>query len=214
MLDHDSVVRLYGPWKRRTPGDAAALLSAYDGPWWIAGGWAIDAFVGSSREHGDLDIGIPAASLQRFVAFVARDLDAWAAHGSLTPLFSGDGCRLPDGCGNVWLRASGGDPWEYDVMLERVQGETWICKRHAGVTRPLADCLWEHQGRTYLRPEVQLLLKALDARAKDAFDLERCLPVLGEADREWLERSLRIVHPDHPWIEVVSGGVRRRAADR
>jgi hypothetical protein len=46
MLDHEEVIRLYGPWGDRTPPDAAKLLRDYPGRWWIAGGWAIDAFVG------------------------------------------------------------------------------------------------------------------------------------------------------------------------
>ncbi|RDV45181.1 hypothetical protein DOE76_07870 [Leifsonia sp. ku-ls] len=55
----------------------------------LSGGWAIDAFVGTSRSHGDLDLGIPRESVDEFVAFVSPRLDAWAAAGSLTPLVPG-----------------------------------------------------------------------------------------------------------------------------
>jgi len=208
VLDHNEIVRLYGPWTRRTPQDAAARFAGYDGRWWIAGGWAIDAFVGSSREHGDLDIGIPRGSLERFVDFVSPDLDAWAAAGSLTPLFGGSAQQLPEGAGNLWLRAGGADPWEYDVMLESVEGGTWIFKRDARITRPFTDCLWERDGLTYIRPEVQLLLKAKSVRPKDDLDFERCLPMLDMSNLSWLGRALLTAHPDHPWIERVN---RRRA---
>lgn len=203
------MVRLYGPWTRRTPQDAATRFAAYGGRWWIAGGWAVDAFVGSSRKHGDLDIGIPRASWRAFVAFASDELDVWAAHGSLTPLLRGKGGRLSDRCGNLWLRASGADPWEYDVLLENVQDDTWVFKRDARVTRPLSDCLWKQQNVTYLRPEVQLLLKAGAPRAKDTFDLDRSLPFLGASDLTWLEQSLRTAHPGHPWAERISSARRK-----
>ena len=198
---HDDVLRLYGPWKKRTPQDAAGLLAGYPGVWWVAGGWAVDAYVRTSREHGDLDIGIPRASAKTFIDFVSSRLDVWAAAGSLTPLVPGTDWRLPDGCGNLWLRASGADPWEYDVMLESVRGGRWELKRDARVSRPLPECLWERDGVAYLRPEVQLLLKAKDVRPKDDADFERCLPLLGEERRAWLAGSLAVAHPGHPWIE-------------
>ena len=201
VLDHNEVVRLYGPWRRRTPEDAMALLAGYGGRWWIAGGWAIDAFAGTSREHGDLDIGIPRQSVAGFVNFIAPRLDAWAAAGSLTPVFRDSVAQLPETIGNLWLRASGGDPWEYDVMLEPVEADTWIFKRDARITRPLADCLWERHGVTYLRPEVQLLLKAKNVRARDDLDFDRCLPILDATDLAWLGRALRTAHPGHPWTE-------------
>jgi hypothetical protein len=36
-----------------------ALLAALRAPWWVAGGWALDLFLGKvTRAHKDLDIGI------------------------------------------------------------------------------------------------------------------------------------------------------------
>ena len=181
-----------------------AQLAGYQGQWWVAGGWAIDAFVGSSRNHGDLDLGIPRGSLGEFIEFVSPHLDVWAAAGSLTPLVGGSRTRLPVGTGNLWLRPSGAEPWEYDVMLESVENGTWTFKRDERITRPLVDCLWEHYGVTYLRPEVQLLLKAKNVRQKDDFDLERCLPKLGAGDLDWLLHGLSISHPGHQWIERIA----------
>lgn len=188
---------------RRTPQDAAARFGAYGGQWWIAGGWAIDAFVGSSREHDDIDVGIPRASWRKLVAFASDESDVWAAHGSLTPLLDGEESHLSDECGNLWLRASGADPWEYDVLLETVQDDIWVFKRDPRVTRPLSDCLWKSEDVTYLRPEVQLLLKAANPQTRDTFDLERSLPLLRASDLAWLEHALRTSHPGHRWVERI-----------
>lgn len=203
VLDYAEVVRLYGPWKVRTPREAANFLRGYPGRWWIAGGWAIDAFTGTARAHGDLDIGIPRTEAAGFVAFAGASLDVWAAAGSLTPL-PRDGSSVPADCGNLWLRASGADPWEYDVLLEDVREETWVYKRATHISRPLSHCLWSRDDITYLRPEVQLLLKAKDARTKDAIDLERCLPRLDEFSRAWLAQRLREESPRHPWVDKLA----------
>lgn len=204
MLDHAEVVRLYGPWKVRIPREALNFLSGYSGRWWVAGGWAIDAFTGTARAHGDLDIGIPRAEAEELIKFVDTTMDVWAAAGSLTPLSVG-GSSVPVDCDNLWLRPSGADPWEYDVLLDNVREETWVYKRSSHITRPLSDCLWSRDGIAYLRPEIQLLFKAKHSRRKDTLDFERCLPNLDEDSRTWLTQSLRHENPQHPWIGRLTG---------
>ncbi|MGB3486253.1 MAG: hypothetical protein WBB07_29040 [Mycobacterium sp.] len=130
---------------------------------------------------------------------MGASLDVWAAAGTLTPL-SIDGTSVPDGCNNLWLRASGADPWEYDVLLDNVREQTWVYKRSSDITRPLSDCLWSRDGITYLRPEIQLLLKAKHARPKDTLDLERCLRTLDDDSRTWLTHTVRHENPQHPWV--------------
>jgi hypothetical protein len=203
VLDHAEIVRLYGPWTLHAPRDAADFLRDYRGRWWIAGGWAIDAFTGTSREHGDLDIGIPRVDAEEFIRFASRTLDVWAAHGSLTPLSPG-GAGVPGDCGNLWLRSGGAEPWDYDVLLDDVRGQTWFYKRGYGVSLPFDQCLWSRDGIDYLRPEIQLLLKAKHNRPKDTYDFERCLPNLDERGRNWLARSLSRESPQHPWLATLS----------
>lgn len=199
MTDHDEIVRLYGPWLPRTPADAAALMSGYPGPWWVAGGWAIEAFTGVRREHGDLDLGIARADVDLLRAHVAGRFDVWAAErGTLRPLV-GQIEPLPRTCGNLWLRAGGADPWEYDLLLTEVTPSTWTYKRDARISLPLDRSLWEREGVCYLRPEVQLLLKAPGLRAKDTTDLEACLPLLDIDARAWLRSALDLAHRGHPW---------------
>ena len=44
-----------GVWHPMDPAAAARILCAVDVPWWIAGGWALDLFVGTqTRAHKDL----------------------------------------------------------------------------------------------------------------------------------------------------------------
>lgn len=51
---------------------------------------------------------------------------------------------------------------------------------------------------------LQLLLKSTHARAKDTYDLERCLPDLDTASVAWLMAALRQQSPDHPWLRLLA----------
>jgi hypothetical protein len=43
-------------------------------PWWIAGGWALDLFLGyQTRGHGDLDVGV----LRCDIVDVITDMSGW-----------------------------------------------------------------------------------------------------------------------------------------
>jgi len=205
-LNGDELVRLYGPWAGRTPTDALRLLEGYPGPWWVAGGWAIEAFTGAAREHGDLDLEIPRGDLPLLRRHLAGRLDVWTAtDGALKPLLPDDGTHttpeavLPVGCGQVWLRPSGQEPWEYDVLLMDGEHQCWQFKRDRRISLPIHNAVWSHDEVSYLRPEVQLLLKAHGLRPKDQRDFDVAAPLLDSQSSTWLRNSLELAHPGHPW---------------
>ena len=107
---------------------------------------------------------------------------------------------LSETCENLWLRASGADPWEYDVILMGTTSTTWTYKRDDRISLPLEEILWAHEGIPYLRPEVQLLHKAPGRRQKDQADFDACAPLLEPKPRAWLRTALSIAHPGHPWL--------------
>ena len=57
--------RIYGPQLSWTPAEARDLLEGLPVPWWVAGGWAIEAFTGVAREHEDIDLSILRETCQR-----------------------------------------------------------------------------------------------------------------------------------------------------
>ena len=209
-LTGDEMARLYGPWAGRTPTDAAGLLKGYPGAWWVAGGWAIEAFTGVSRHRGDLDLEVLRADLPLLRRHLAGRLDVWtAADGASRPLVPSDDpdgaadMLLPAGCGQVWLRPSGAEPWEYDVLLAPGDRATWEFKRDRRVRLPLSAITWSREKVAYLRPEIQLLLKARGLRPKDQLDFDVTLPLLSRRSRVWLRESLDLVHPGHPWLSAL-----------
>jgi len=206
-LSKEEFERLYGPWSRRTPVDVAALLDGYPGVWWMAGGWALEAFTGVSRDHEDTDASVLRTDLPLLRKHLASRLDVWtAADGALRPLLPED-CPdgtpdevLPPGCGQVWTRPAAMRPWEFDILLSPGTTEQWVYKRDESVTMPLRDALWHRDGIAYLQPEIQLLYKAKGLRTKDTADFESTLPHLDERRRIWLRAGLERTLRGHPWL--------------
>jgi hypothetical protein len=177
-----------------------ALLDGYGGRWWIAGGWAIEAFTNVPRPHDDVDLSVPRADVPSLREHLSGRLDVWQADdGALRPMVDQDD-PLSATCENLWLRQSGADPWEYEVILMNTSATTWTYKRDGRISLPLEEVLWARDGIPYLRPEVQLLHKAPGLRGKDQADFDVCLPLLDPTPRDWLRAALSTAHPGHPWL--------------
>ncbi|HVX45795.1 MAG TPA: hypothetical protein VHC49_18030 [Mycobacteriales bacterium] len=203
-LTHDELHRIYGSWLPRRPRDAAALFAGYPGRWWIAGGWAIEAFTGISRPHGDLDPSIPRSELPLLRRHLAGKIDLWSAdQETLRILLPGDDVALAESCENVWARSSGSEPWQYDIILMAVAGDRWVFKRDSRISLPVENIVRSIDGIPYLRPEIQLLHKAARSLPKNEADFAATWPLLEPADRRWLRDAIELAHPGHPWLEVL-----------
>jgi len=210
-LSTTELTRLYGPWAGKTPEDAARLMADYPGPWWVSGGWAIEAFTGVPRAHDDIDLEVLRVDLPLLRRHLAGHLDLWTADdGALRPVLPGDqpdadpDSLLPEGCGQLWARPGGARPWEYDILLMTGSRRTWEFKRDSRIQRPLTSVGWTTGEIPFLRPEIQLLLKARGLRSKDQSDFEATLPLLDPPSTAWLRDSLALAHPGHPWLADLS----------
>ena len=68
------------------------------------------------------------------------------------------------------------------------------------------DAPWWIAGDTglpFLAPEIQLLYKSKQMRARDQVDFNRTAPRLTAAARAWLLESLEYVDPEHRWISTL-----------
>ena len=76
----------------------------------------------------------------------------------------------------------------------------WQSTRDRGFGGELDAVTWvAGDGVRYLNPEVALLFKAKQHRAKDEIDLENAWPLLTVQLRSWLRDAVLRLHPDHPW---------------
>jgi hypothetical protein len=182
-------------WEPLRPDAAQELLARLDVPWFVAGGWALDLFLGDERPHGDLDI----ALLRRDASELPSALPDWelrlALDGRVEP-WAGEGVAA----GSIWARPCDAGRWWLEFVLEDVDGDTWSYRRDARVTRPLAELAWGRDGLRVVAPEVVLLFKSRLSGVHDADDFARTLPSLDERARAWLASALATSHPDHPWL--------------
>lgn len=190
----------------------ARWLTPVPARWVVAGGWALDAIVGSpARWHDDVDLAVDraaAVALLDRLAAVGFDV-AWVMPGR-----SGDagryrrravGERAPRGAHQAHGRRSG--LW-VDVLLEPWTRERWRYRRAPTIGLPLARAVRSLRigpiEVPVMAPEAVLLFKATTGgrsrpRPKDDADLEAMRRYLDPAARAWLRTSIDATVPGHPW---------------
>lgn len=190
----------WGTWDHLPLPEVVAFFSDFGGPWWIAGGYAIDAFAGGNRrEHDDIDVSIFAADS----ALLRRHLADWEPQvadppGSLRAWPADE--TLPQRVHDIWVRRDGTDAWRFQVMLNPGGPDEFICRRDERIRMPLSEATWSKDGVRYLQPEIQLFFKAKGMRPKDEREFRDCLPLFEPQQRDWLRAALDSFAPAHPWI--------------
>lgn len=176
----------------------------FDRPWFIAGGWAVDLFMGDvTREHKDIEIAI----LRRDQLALQRYLRGWEL-GKVIPA-SGEGTFIwQEG---EWLelpiheiRARRINPHlsELEVVFNESSEDEWRFRRNLLVRRPLSMVgQWTKDGIPFLSPEIVLLYKAKNPDSHDRADFENVLDILDEEQRRWLRQSIAVCHPGRTWLK-------------
>jgi hypothetical protein len=190
-------------WQPLRPDQIQELLKDLPIPWWIAGGWAIDLFLGrESRAHQDTDVLI----LRKDQLALQQYLADWDLHKTRQPGLKPwrHGEYLPPGVNDIWCRRDHASPWLVQFMLLESEGDRWVYRRESKVRGAISDLgLRSQAGIPYLKPELQLLYKARpEPQWKDQHDFDLVVPRLGQSSRDWLlaALSLQFKH-GHRWID-------------
>ena len=112
-LDQEAFEQIYGPLRPMTPAEAADLMAGLAVPWWIAGGWAIEAFTGVARHHEDIDLSVLRRDEAVVRAHLAPHFHLWSASPSGLK-------HLADAAAPTLLRENDKSPALYVLMPMRV----------------------------------------------------------------------------------------------
>ena len=201
IAEDEEFYRWYGPWAPLDPDGLVEFMAGFTRPWWIVGGWSIEAFTGRPREHEDVDLSILACDLPAFREHVGDAWNLWSSHGGTLRPFSDRHPEVLDVGSQVWIRRSARDPWVIDLPITPDRDGLWTSKRDPEHVAALEDVTWvDGRGVRYLRPEITLLYKAVLRRPKDDRDLAVTWPLLGAAAQEWLREAVGRLYPEHPWL--------------
>lgn len=202
----------FGPWSPLSPQDVATLFASLDAPWWIAGGYAIDLFLGrTTRDHADIDVQV----LRRDQRAIRLALDGWdvqevnrvmAISPEKWPFRSWEReSALSAGVHDVWCRPHAKAPWALQLMIADTEEDDWLFRRLPQIRRPIANIgRRTPDGIPYIAPEIQLLYKAKEPQGKNEADFLHALLSLDPASRQWLAHALAITHPGHAWFDALS----------
>jgi hypothetical protein len=161
-------------------------------PWFVAGGWAIDLFLGGeTRPHGGVKIGI----------YRKNQMQLYRYFGSQGKYFIDNRSRVGKRVRREWkkeyLQAPiqelhlEQDGLELEVLLNEKDGDDWVYGGSGKVRLGEERLVLLGDGDIpYLCPEVVSLYKTRDMRDKDVADIAKAMAKMGGAQRKWLVDSI------------------------
>lgn len=193
-------------WVPITVPEICTIFSEIPVTWCIAGGWALDLYVGKqSRKHDDVDVIILREEQLTAFQYLSKDWTLYKAeNGKLALWEKGEFLSTTN---DIWVSKDSNSPWAFQIMLIDLNHDSWIYGREKSINKPMADIIVKtKEGIPYLKPEIQLLYKGGSSkiREKDHNDFLTVFPLLTAEAREWLEASLQIQFPEgHVWVDYI-----------
>lgn len=179
---------------------AAALMRDFPAPWCVAGGWALDLFLGQlTRTHADTDL----ALFRKDQVHLRQHLAGWTFRkvvgGVLTEWHAGEWLSAP--VHEIHVRSPDDPALTLEFLLNERVAEQWVFRRDPAVRCPARHVIMDSAaGLPVLCPAVVLLYKAKQPRTADELDFHAVRNHLGSERREWLRAALEQAHPGHRWL--------------
>jgi len=178
------------------------ILTGLHCPWFFAGGWALDLFLGRpTREHHDIDI-VVFRTDQKILRGFLRGWDvvkiipgapgrtAWGEREILSPPIH-----------EIHAESKSDRAIPLEFLLNEKIDDQWVFRRNPEVSFPCERIGHRFENALpYLRPEIVLLYKAKNPGAIDESDFERVRTRLAPEGGQWLLNAIMQCHPDHPWL--------------
>jgi len=179
----------------------ATSMNAFDRPWCVAGGWAIDLFLNQmTRQHASVEIAILRDD-QIAIRDHLHDHEFRVIDGSKPRAWRDRQMLMPP---VFELHALSPQRRKFDVFLNERIDAHWVFRGHLKIRLPIDE--WVRRaafGVPVIAPAVALLYKSRHARPCDDLDFRSALPRLSVEDRRWLLDALMFTQPRHPWLEMI-----------
>ncbi len=188
---------------------ASWVMRSYRRPWFFAGGWAIDLFLGRRRRfHKDVDIAVFRADQAELLRVLQNrkprrlnngEFQAWREGSSLEPSEFQVFC----------------EPWaeyelDWEFLLESGSSARWVFRRNPDIWLPPESAYRETaDGIPFLAPEIVLLFKAKYGlapgsgesvteelgRRNDEEDFHDAMEAMESSSRDWLAVAIEQAYP-------------------
>ncbi|MFB7140021.1 nucleotidyltransferase domain-containing protein [Gottfriedia sp. NPDC056225] len=175
------------------------VMKGFNKGWYIAGGWAIDLYLGKeTRNHHDIEIAIA----RKDQLSLKEYLNDWTFNkvlkGELTN-WKNEYLELP--IHELHGRNSQTNS-ELEVLLNEIEFNEWKFRRDKSIICKLDSFYsFSNEGIPYLNPEIVLLYKVSNTREKDHEDFKNVINSLNEFQKKWLREAILRNHPNHEWLE-------------
>ena len=168
--------------------------------WFIAGGWAIDLFLESeTRLHQDIEVAI----FRKDQTALHNYLDGWLlqkiVNGEQVVWHRDERLALPTH--EIHCFNDTAQPPQIEVLLNESNETEWLYRRNQKIRRSLFKVQLESSaGIKFLCPEIVLLYKSKNPRAKDEQDFQAVVNYLGAEQKEWLKDAIEVCDSEHLWL--------------
>ncbi|PZE19869.1 nucleotidyltransferase domain-containing protein [Paenibacillus xerothermodurans] len=176
------------------------IMKDFKRPWGIAGGWSTDLFLGAkTRDHADIEIII----FRNDQLAMQEHLLGWSFK------------QVRNGLVAAWAPGETLDPpihetyadkanEKIEILLNECDFHHWIYRRDNRIRRDLnKTILVTPNGIPFLSPEITLLYKSKNARAKDETDFSNTCEHMNLEQKHWLRAALQLTYIEHPWIRLL-----------
>jgi len=168
------------------------IMDKFGYPWFIAGGWAIDLFLGrETRNHDDIEIGIYRKHQMQLYRYLEKYKKYYIDNRSRVGIhekreWNKEYLRLP--IHELYIEYR---DLKIEVLLNERDDTSWIYRRNENIKREEKKVILLTDKRIpYLCPEVVLLYKTKDIRDKDIVDLENVCSKMNDEQKKWLVDSI------------------------
>lgn len=165
-------------------------LSSFQRPWFVAGGWAIDLFLGcETRIHQDVDIAV----FRQDQLELRRHFSRWkwekVINGTVMDWAPDEWSELPV----HELHANSGEH-RLEFLLNERREDHWEYRRDRTVVRSISQ-FQTRFGFPTLPPELVLLFRSENPSPRDLTDFRKAWPQLNAEARQWLSEAMVKVRP-------------------